>query len=60
MLENNMKILATLFFVTLSALASMTGVINILAFNRYESAPIIMLLLGVTLIGIAATVRRRV
>ena len=59
MLEKNMKTLATLFFVALSALFSMAGFINIISFNRIESAPIVMLLLGLTLIGVAGTVKRR-
>lgn len=59
MLEKNMKILATVFLVIVSALFSMTGFINIVSLNHVESAPVIMLLFGLTLILIAGTARHK-
>ncbi len=60
MLEKNMKILTCLILVAVSTLSSMVAFVDVISFNHTESAPIIMLLLGLTLIGIAGTVKRRV
>lgn len=54
-----MKIFISLLLVIVSAISSMVGFINTVSFNHTDSAPVIMFLLGLILIGVAGTIRHR-